>query len=613
MRRLVALAALFMAAAPANAERLYVFGDSLSDNGNLYLALDGTFPPDDEYFYGRASNGPVWTERLGYWLKNAPDLEEVRLPFGATEGLDEGVNFAHFGATTIGSLQPAGGQRIGQQVTYFRQRVRECLCTITPDDLVTVWGGANDYLAFGETSTRRVTNRLRSFSRRLSRGGASNILVLDQPYWGNTPIGFDRGDRADLNLRMQEHNARLNSIIDRVRWREGVDAYYVPVSRLFTDVYKNPGEYGFDIVAPGADTTGHCLGDGLLLDACTSNYAFYDSIHPSAAMHDYIAQYVGAFARGIQSSKSAAPVASAASAPVMAIQAAVVSGDPTLVGRTGFASDTFGGVTTFAFTDDGGLPGTGFLLPFDQELGSSSFRLAGGHAQISPDATLSFALSTGVIGAEDAIAGPARNASGWAMAYRQSLGAFDLSVQSQATSQSFVRQRATGFARDPLVTAEFEQTQSLTMVGMSRSFAFGGWQVSPSLALGQAQRTRGDIIEYSARNLLALNQPGLEEAGGAQMASLAVTRSGALEGADWSFGVTAATANVDNGLVSAWSALGAIDLADDRTFAVEEAHRLGLQGGLRFDTGVELGFTAEIGEGDGETEAAGRMRVSFAF
>ncbi|HST91688.1 MAG TPA: autotransporter domain-containing esterase, partial [Brevundimonas sp.] len=69
-----ALAALSVAAAgamasAANAQtynRLVVFGDSLSDNGNLYAATGNTTPTSPPYFQGRYSNGPVFTELLGF-------------------------------------------------------------------------------------------------------------------------------------------------------------------------------------------------------------------------------------------------------------------------------------------------------------------------------------------------------------------------------------------------------------------------------------------------------------------------------------------------------------------------------------------------------------------
>ena len=68
-----AVAALTLAAVSAadaagaqTYNRLVVFGDSLSDNGNLYAATGGTTPTSPPYYQGRFSNGPVFTELLGF-------------------------------------------------------------------------------------------------------------------------------------------------------------------------------------------------------------------------------------------------------------------------------------------------------------------------------------------------------------------------------------------------------------------------------------------------------------------------------------------------------------------------------------------------------------------
>ena len=42
---------------------LYVFGDSLSDAGNVFAATAGQ-QPGSPYYDGRYSNGPVWVEYL---------------------------------------------------------------------------------------------------------------------------------------------------------------------------------------------------------------------------------------------------------------------------------------------------------------------------------------------------------------------------------------------------------------------------------------------------------------------------------------------------------------------------------------------------------------------
>ncbi|MDP3368462.1 MAG: SGNH/GDSL hydrolase family protein, partial [Brevundimonas sp.] len=104
--RNAALAALTVAAAGAFASaasaqsynRLVVFGDSLSDNGNLYAATFNTQPTSPPFFQGRFSNGPVFTELLGF---NAG-----RSAVGAP--VTGSINYAYGGARTDSSAFPPG-------------------------------------------------------------------------------------------------------------------------------------------------------------------------------------------------------------------------------------------------------------------------------------------------------------------------------------------------------------------------------------------------------------------------------------------------------------------------------------------------------------------------
>jgi outer membrane lipase/esterase len=42
-----------------NFDQIYVFGDSLSDDGNLFKADGGVYPASPPYFNGRFSNSPI--------------------------------------------------------------------------------------------------------------------------------------------------------------------------------------------------------------------------------------------------------------------------------------------------------------------------------------------------------------------------------------------------------------------------------------------------------------------------------------------------------------------------------------------------------------------------
>ena len=123
---LAASAALATAASAQSYGRLVVFGDSLSDNGNLYLASGGTQPPSPPYFQGRFSNGRVFTELLGF---NPANFN------GAVTG---SINFAYGGSRTDNNVAFPPGMR--QQLTTYLGRGG----VFGANDLVSILGGANN-------------------------------------------------------------------------------------------------------------------------------------------------------------------------------------------------------------------------------------------------------------------------------------------------------------------------------------------------------------------------------------------------------------------------------------------------------------------------------------
>lgn len=79
--------------------RIIVFGDSLSDTGNLYL-LSGGYPPAP-YAEGRFSNGPIWVEYLAAALGMSLAPDDNYAVGGATTG-HENFNDGLFGMTYPG-------------------------------------------------------------------------------------------------------------------------------------------------------------------------------------------------------------------------------------------------------------------------------------------------------------------------------------------------------------------------------------------------------------------------------------------------------------------------------------------------------------------------------
>jgi hypothetical protein len=76
---------------PADISELYVFGDLLSDTGNLFRATSEAtgagFPPSP-FFEGRYSNGPLWVESLALELGVPYNFSTNFALIGAPTGLD---------------------------------------------------------------------------------------------------------------------------------------------------------------------------------------------------------------------------------------------------------------------------------------------------------------------------------------------------------------------------------------------------------------------------------------------------------------------------------------------------------------------------------------------
>jgi len=115
---------------------IYVFGDSLSDTGNVSV-LTGGAVPGAPYFQGRASNGPLYDDVLaaGLGLTLTPSRQDLN-----HDGIDDGNNFAYGGARTRTYPFPFDGHSLLGQLQEFESRGP----VADPNALYVVFGGANN-------------------------------------------------------------------------------------------------------------------------------------------------------------------------------------------------------------------------------------------------------------------------------------------------------------------------------------------------------------------------------------------------------------------------------------------------------------------------------------
>ena len=255
---------------------LIVFGDSLSDPGNL-PGITGQNQPPPPYFQNRFSSGPVSAELF-------PEL----LGFSATRGLNFAVGGAQFGTANNNPL--LNGTGISAQVSGFLATNP----TVRDTDLVQLFGGANNYFSALPTIattppadvpavlTATVNDTIALMANdaaRLRAAGVQQFLLPNLPNLGATPLFASIGQpELGANFTLL-HNAGVSGIAADLN-DSGAIAYILDVSTINADIIANPAKYGFNNV------TEPCF-NSTTFAVCTDSEdrLFFDDVHPSGRAH----------------------------------------------------------------------------------------------------------------------------------------------------------------------------------------------------------------------------------------------------------------------------------------------------------------------------------------
>jgi phospholipase/lecithinase/hemolysin len=315
---------------------MYLLGDSLSDQGNLFAATTiltrGAvgIPRADHYYEGRFSNGENYADILA---------RELELDMPLTPSIAGGSNFAFGGTRTDyntveldvtkphpvdelggqGNLFPAGSSdwTLNTQLGAFVERgVKD------PGALYVVFSGSNDFAdliqmvarcnifrqhgsppEFEEFCTGRgspaevfdvVLTGINSAIATFVAAGAQEILVPNIPNLGVVPGFTAFGQQvADLATQLTEqYNHALDASLDG--WAGTVNIIPLDTFTLLTtvvsEVVSNPPAFGFTnatdacysgFVGPSDDGT-ECQNP--------DEYVFWDKEHPTTALHAVLAE-----------------------------------------------------------------------------------------------------------------------------------------------------------------------------------------------------------------------------------------------------------------------------------------------------------------------------------
>ncbi len=276
----------------AEYSRMYVFGDSLSDVGNV----KNTQAYNDG---GRWSNGMVWNEYLANMLKLSVPKSSNNYIVG--ESPDAGnTNFACGGAMTSHGTTEVVIPSIHQQITERNFGQRENVgferygVNFNADDLVLIWGGANNLFFslqtlvkenFADAGIRAANNMITNLEALIAKG-AKNIVTLNLPDIGITPA-YEKGSQDSKNATefSEAFNYTYELAIESLRLEQpDVSITLVDAYGIFNDICANPELYGVD------NFTDQYISN--YEDAQTKNYLFYDDVHPTTYGHKLIAEAV---------------------------------------------------------------------------------------------------------------------------------------------------------------------------------------------------------------------------------------------------------------------------------------------------------------------------------
>ena len=273
---------------------IVVFGDSLSDTGNLYAYTQHKIPSSPPYDQGRFSNGPIWIDSLmaGY---NPEDTSVYVL------------NYAFGGAGVSTLMDYAGLFTLHQEVDTYLLAHGDIA---DPAGLFVIWMGANNYLALEETlNTKIVTRGIYASIERLIQHGASNFVIVNLPDLGRSPAAKFLGIEDNLHQATEQHNSDLQIVTNELKSQyPNRNIMYFDANKLLTEIFQQSEKYGFFNTTDAC--TGRLIEDKSLNSmvalassmrkrisrslAC-DGYLFFDPIHPTTQAHTLLAQRFSKF------------------------------------------------------------------------------------------------------------------------------------------------------------------------------------------------------------------------------------------------------------------------------------------------------------------------------
>lgn len=264
-------------------DTIVFFGDSNSDQGNVYNLSSGRLPPPP-YYQGRFSNRWVWLDKI--------NISHVQ-------------NRAHAGATTDNDLiqgfalsqLPVPGVR--QQIAQYFQSIDRSRINFDRT-LFAIWAGGNNLLQSGIAILPLTTDSLTNATKDLIQLGVKHVLLFNQPPLEMIPRLQPLASRINISDLGRQYNRNMSMSINMLQnQHKDLTLKIFDLNELISKIYANGTFYGI------TNTKDFCF-----RISSTSNitcpdadlYLFVDDVHFTSRTHEFIAKKFDQF---VQLSSSA--------------------------------------------------------------------------------------------------------------------------------------------------------------------------------------------------------------------------------------------------------------------------------------------------------------------
>ncbi len=279
-----------LAQADSSFSRVFVFGDSLSDTGNL-ASVSGDFPAP--FYMNRVSNGPVAVETLASKLGHTVEASLHLI------GLEVGSNYAIAGANASGD-DPIN---LTSQILSFHANHG----FIAPEDaLYVILIGGNDVRdardvadwATAKSIIKTAATNVGDAIESLAQAGARSFLLINSPNIGLIPetlLIANATDNPKLVHRARKlsklYRNKLHKIAEQLEDDSHINISEFDLFKFFNKLIKRADKFGF------SNTTDACFSSvtfsfhpdcnlGLNFD----QFIFFDEIHPTARVHSLVGE-----------------------------------------------------------------------------------------------------------------------------------------------------------------------------------------------------------------------------------------------------------------------------------------------------------------------------------